>query len=621
MCFLVEVEGFCVARRDGTDTYSACEQDNYSLINPDNHMINGTKLLSVAGIIRGQRYVTLNNQPVKLNHVVETGPMHLTGVWIPFEQALEFANTENITENLYPLFMCNIDALLSHPINQSRASTVLATTRRPRSPPRSVPAPDYAFGSSGGSKPFLKHTDIHSPRMSQFQPFSGSVATDTEERLDYIPLQQNLSRPAVLRSYTIDDKLKFSCSRDSSPSSDLRPALDMSHLFPSPPVSARSSISEPNINGRVCNMSGEITYTEAQSFHPPITMTPASPPPSPPFPETTTLSDLMCQGLEWLNPTTQEYHSLRPMSSDSAGYNVSSASASRASSSGKSEPKNDALSVHDTDYSFAPGRDLEKSMKIAKRRQVLATIDDVHMRECTKRLSTSEQSQTSSIVVPDGRFVDIVPKGAMGPIANSTIVPKDQSRDQSPECGRMLERLSNLSSGDGGSDTASASSLRSDFSEESIVQSEFGDDIALSSPGEDPELTLAFAKHQMIDSLMQDVYVMFDPQWNAKTRSHTTSQSDSANTQSRQSETGGQSSTKKGKRRMQDRDSPPPDDNDRKRREGNKKASSLGGKDRSALLACPFHKNDPLKYRANHESGIDFRSCAGPGFQTISRLK
>ena len=340
MCFLVEVEGFCVARRDGTDTLSTCEQDNYSLINPDNHMINGTKLLNAAGIIRGQRYVTLNNQPVELNYVVESGPMHLTGVWIPFEQALEFANTENITENLYPLFMYNIDALLSDPINQSRASTVFTTTRRPRSPPRSVPAPDYAFRSSGESKTFLKHTNIHSPLMSQFQHFSGSVAADTEERLDCIPLQQNLSRPAVFRSYTIDDNLKFSYSRDSSPSSDLRPALDMSHLFPTPPVSARSSISEPNIKGRVCNMSGESRYTEAQSFHPTITMTPASPPPSPPFPETTTLSDPMCQGLEWLNPTTQEYHSLRPMSSDSAGCNISSASASRTFSPGKNESKN-----------------------------------------------------------------------------------------------------------------------------------------------------------------------------------------------------------------------------------------------------------------------------------------
>ncbi|KAL8947479.1 MAG: hypothetical protein Q9222_006244 [Ikaeria aurantiellina] len=61
MCFQVEAKGVCVARRD------------------DNHMINGTKLLNVAGMTRGRRDGILKSE--KTRHVVKIGPMHLKGVW------------------------------------------------------------------------------------------------------------------------------------------------------------------------------------------------------------------------------------------------------------------------------------------------------------------------------------------------------------------------------------------------------------------------------------------------------------------------------------------------------------------------------------------------------------
>ncbi|RDL38158.1 DNA-binding of Mlu1-box binding protein MBP1 [Venustampulla echinocandica] len=99
LCFQVDVKGTCVARRE------------------DNHMINGTKLLNVAGMTRGRRDGILKAE--KHKHVVKIGPMHLKGVWIPFERALEFANKEKTTEMLYPLFVHNIGALLYHPSNQT----------------------------------------------------------------------------------------------------------------------------------------------------------------------------------------------------------------------------------------------------------------------------------------------------------------------------------------------------------------------------------------------------------------------------------------------------------------------------------------------------------------------
>ncbi|KAF7549361.1 hypothetical protein G7Z17_g6448 [Cylindrodendrum hubeiense] len=68
----------------------------------DNRMINGTKLLNVAGITRTHRDAVLKSE--KARHVVKIGPMHLKGVWIPYNRALDFANTEKITPILYPLY-------------------------------------------------------------------------------------------------------------------------------------------------------------------------------------------------------------------------------------------------------------------------------------------------------------------------------------------------------------------------------------------------------------------------------------------------------------------------------------------------------------------------------------
>ncbi|KAL3960896.1 hypothetical protein ACCO45_006013 [Purpureocillium lilacinum] len=110
LCFQVEARGICVARRE------------------DNHMINGTKLLNVAGMTRGRRDGILKSE--KIRHVVKIGPMHLKGVWIPYERALDFANKEKITEMLYPLFVHNIGALLYHPTNQSRTTQVMAAAER-----------------------------------------------------------------------------------------------------------------------------------------------------------------------------------------------------------------------------------------------------------------------------------------------------------------------------------------------------------------------------------------------------------------------------------------------------------------------------------------------------------
>lgn len=110
LCFQVEAKGFCVARRE------------------DNNMINGTKLLNVAGMTRGRRDGILKSE--KVRHVVKIGTMYLKGVWIPYERALEFSQREQIVDILYPLFVADIRSFLYHPVNYTRTIQVLAAAER-----------------------------------------------------------------------------------------------------------------------------------------------------------------------------------------------------------------------------------------------------------------------------------------------------------------------------------------------------------------------------------------------------------------------------------------------------------------------------------------------------------
>lgn len=120
LCFLVEAKGIRVARRE------------------DNHMINGTKLLNVAGMTRGRRDSILKSE--KSRHVVKTALMHLKGVWIPFERALEIANQENITESLYPLFLHDIGSFVYQPLTRGAIS-------HPESKPQPLRATEWTRGN------------------------------------------------------------------------------------------------------------------------------------------------------------------------------------------------------------------------------------------------------------------------------------------------------------------------------------------------------------------------------------------------------------------------------------------------------------------------------------------
>lgn len=112
LCFQVEARQVCVARRE------------------DNNMINGTKLLNVAGMTRGRRDGILKTE--KYRKVVKVGAMHFKGVWIPYERAIALADKENIIDLLYPLFVVDIRSLLCHPQNYQKTAAVRAAAERKR---------------------------------------------------------------------------------------------------------------------------------------------------------------------------------------------------------------------------------------------------------------------------------------------------------------------------------------------------------------------------------------------------------------------------------------------------------------------------------------------------------
>ena len=156
LCFQVEAKGVCVARRE------------------DNHFINGTKLLNVAGMTRGRRDGILKSE--KIRHVVKIGPMHLKGVWIPFDRALEFANKEKITDIMYPLFVHNIGALLYNPENTSKSGTELLASSN-AGPPQIASFTADATTNATTSRQAQRNEEPQSPTVQAYQSAGSGRST------------------------------------------------------------------------------------------------------------------------------------------------------------------------------------------------------------------------------------------------------------------------------------------------------------------------------------------------------------------------------------------------------------------------------------------------------------
>ena len=150
-------------------------------------------------------------------------------------------------------------------------------------------------------------------------------------------------------------------------------------------------------------------------------------------------------------------------------------------------------------------------------------------------------------------------------------------------------------------------------------QSDSSEDTSIASTENDPWLTVAYAKHRVMVSLMRDVYEIFNSRWRVGFRSQTGSESASPDAYSQSSSSPKRSSPNSGKRKAQDEDSHSPDDNREKKR------TRISLKDwenrQKRFFACCFYKYNAQKYCSNSSTGTKYRSCAGPGFSKISQLK
>lgn len=166
-------------------------------------MINGTKLLNVAGMTRARRDGILKAE--KTRHVVKFGPLHLKGVWIPYERALDFANHEKITEMLFPLFVNDIGLHLYHPSNWPEG--VLSNDEKPDSivshPSAAQPWPSFDLAHTFLTPPMTASSIMgmdaqNGPTGSSTAAVSISVpatpATTPPENA-ITDLQQNLGTP------------------------------------------------------------------------------------------------------------------------------------------------------------------------------------------------------------------------------------------------------------------------------------------------------------------------------------------------------------------------------------------------------------------------------------------
>ncbi|KAM0798476.1 hypothetical protein BDR22DRAFT_374189 [Usnea florida] len=165
-------------------------------------------------------------------------------------------------------------------------------------------------------------------------------------------------------------------------------------------------------------------------------------------------------------------------------------------------------------------------------------------------------------------------------------------------------------------DTSSGASTES-----TSTDSDMSDDTASLSPESEAWFTVASAKHMMMVSLMVDVYdyAIFNPHWEIDVRSHTGARAPGTRTHAQNSSSRTPASTGRGKRQSQDQDSPSPYGNDVKKRKIKSSQSEDDGQGR--LFACCFHKYDAQKYCCNGDTGSKYRSCGGPGFSKISKLK
>ncbi|KAJ2060359.1 hypothetical protein GGI17_003808 [Coemansia sp. S146] len=155
LVYQVDCRGICVARRH------------------DDNMINGTKLLNVVGMSRGKRDGILKNE--KGRRVVKVGPMHLKGVWIPFERARFLAEQFKVVDVLFPIFQPDPNSYLYGTIPITSPTTAAGLPAS--ADPYSAAAAAVAANSTGYSQLARGAQDAYDASMAAAAAVSVNTPT------------------------------------------------------------------------------------------------------------------------------------------------------------------------------------------------------------------------------------------------------------------------------------------------------------------------------------------------------------------------------------------------------------------------------------------------------------
>ena len=236
-------------------------------------------------------------------------------------------------------------------------------------------------------------------------------------------------------------------------------------------------------------------------------------------------------------------------------------------------------------------------------------------------IESNEQPQPSHQVSP--KSSDCTPKSNEQPLPSQNVSPTSPERNtnskEQPPPSQQVSPMSNDQCDT--SDEVSPCTYEDESSIENSTKSEDSDDHSSLSMSSYDQLTIAYAKHQMMVALMEEFYTNFDPQWQTNVRTHVASSSRSSRSYAESSKSQNSSmQDSNGKRAMRDRE-PSPDDNANNGKKRRRIPTDAKGDEPDPQFACPFRKYDPRKYCSNLDTGTKYRSCIGPGFSTISKLK
>ena len=147
---------------------------------------------------------------------------------------------------------------------------------------------------------------------------------------------------------------------------------------------------------------------------------------------------------------------------------------------------------------------------------------------------------------------------------------------------------------------------------------------ASSSPEIDTDLLLAHAKHEILVPIMREVYTMLDTGENSAMKQclQSTSETPSSHATGFKFQPIQKQSTRRNSREKREASDDDDDEGRKRRRKRPRRSPSREVKDdKQRDFACPFHKYDSFKYCATSIDGSRYRSCVGPGFKSISRVK